>query len=72
MLRLTTELTDTQIAEKLRSSRDPQSSVDLLIGDVLDAGARDNVSVIIVQVVGESNGAVDESTNPRLRIWQGD
>lgn len=69
---LTTELTDAQIAEKLLGSRDPQSTVDLLIGDVLDAGARDNVSVIIVQVMGGSSGAVDESTNPRLRIWQGD
>ncbi|MDO4783469.1 MAG: protein phosphatase 2C domain-containing protein [Propionibacteriaceae bacterium] len=69
---LTSELTDLQIAETLRCCPDPQLAVDLLIRDVLDAGARDNVSVIIVQVVGEPGDAVDETTNPRQRIWQGD
>lgn len=69
---LTSELTDEQIAEVLRIYMDPQQAVDVLIHDVLEVGARDNVSIIIVQTAGGDGIRIDEKTNPRQALWQGD
>lgn len=66
---LTSELTDDRIAELLLDHDDPADGVTALIADVLTGPARDNVSVIIVGVEGESI-ATDETTNPRMKVWQ--
>lgn len=47
---LPSELEDNQIADILNQCPDPQHAVDALITQVLDAGARDNVTVIVLDV----------------------
>lgn len=53
---LTTELTDERIAEGLRSFDDPQLAADWLVGAAVEAGGRDNVTVVVVDVVSLSGG----------------
>jgi protein phosphatase len=65
---LTGELRDEQIAEVLTATEDPQEAARLLTEGALEAGGRDNVSVIVVDVVAPSTVAeqsADETTVPR-------
>lgn len=77
---LTDELTDERLAEILRAEQDPQRAVDELLSAALDAGARDNVSVLVIDVVevdpqvatqvDDTNPrgvTVDDDTNPTRR-----
>jgi protein phosphatase len=67
---LTNEVDAASIARMLAGeSRHPQDVVDELLQATLDHGARDNVSMVLVEVVGVSPDApvVDDDTNPRLR-----
>ncbi|MEP6298913.1 MAG: PP2C family serine/threonine-protein phosphatase, partial [Ilumatobacter sp.] len=48
---LVDEVPDNEISEVLRSNPDPQTAVDLLIAMANAAGGRDNVTVIIVDVL---------------------
>jgi serine/threonine protein phosphatase PrpC len=62
---LTSELSESEICAVLEGSDEPQGLVDLLVHRTLEAGARDNVSVILIEV-GQMEGDADEQTNPRL------
>ncbi len=71
---LTSEVADARILEVLRSTPDPQSAADLLVADAVDAGGRDNITVIIVDAVSvasrpgtllESDADIDMDTRPR-------
>lgn len=64
---LTSELDDEQIASVLREEPDPANAVDSLVEGALQAGARDNVTVLVVDVEGHGSDGADENTNPRER-----
>jgi PPM family protein phosphatase len=53
---LPTELTDPLIAATLRQLRDPQEAASALVREAVDHGGRDNVTVIIVDVVSGVDG----------------
>lgn len=48
---LTRELADDEIAALVRDEADPQDAAGLLVGRALERGGRDNVSVVVVDVV---------------------
>lgn len=48
---LTNELTDAQIRERVKGADHPQQVADRLVRAAVDAGGRDNVTVIVVEVV---------------------
>ena len=51
---LTDELTDSEIAEQLRCYSSAQGQVDALVNAALEAGGRDNVTVVVVGAPAES------------------
>ncbi len=53
---LTDELTDTEIAQLLSRHSSPQAQVDALVEAALDAGGRDNVTVIVVGAAERETG----------------
>lgn len=61
---LTSELTDRQIGAVLGSVPDPDDAAAALVAAVLRTPARDNVSVVIINVQGGID-EIDENTNPR-------
>lgn len=68
---LTNELSDRELSDAIhRGTGDPQSSADALLELALDRGARDNVSVILVELIAVHAGEAmeDENTNPKLLI----
>ncbi|BDZ39604.1 PP2C family protein-serine/threonine phosphatase [Microbacterium suwonense] len=48
---LTTELSDERIAEVLGAESDPQRAADILTADAVQAGGRDNVTVVVVDAL---------------------
>ncbi len=54
---LTTEVTDPLITATLLSVEDPQEAARALVGAALDAGGRDNVTVVVVDVVAAPTAA---------------
>jgi len=63
---LTGELADAEIASLAREIGDPQKLARALVDRSLEAGGRDNITVIVVDgQPGEDGGAVDEDTRPR-------
>ena len=60
---LFSELEDDEIAEILQSHPDPQESVDELVRRANDRGGRDNISVVVVEVVddGDKSRAASEA-----------
>lgn len=54
---LPTELTDQTIAATLRQLRDPQEAAAALVREAVDHGGRDNVTVIVVDVVSGLDGS---------------
>lgn len=52
---LTTELTKAQIYDALTTLTDPQQAADWLVGAAVDAGGRDNVTTVIVDVAAAWN-----------------
>ncbi len=53
---LPTELTDPLIAATLRRLRDPQEAASALVREAVDHGGRDNVTVIVVDVISGVDG----------------
>ncbi|MCW3158448.1 PP2C family protein-serine/threonine phosphatase [Micropruina sonneratiae] len=62
---LSSELDDDRIAEVLAAHTDPQQAADALVAAVLDGEARDNVTVLVVDVMGAEDDDGDEITVPR-------
>lgn len=60
---LTSELDDDRIAQLLAAHADPRAAASALVDAVLGTDARDNVTVVVVDVVDA--GADDEITVPR-------
>jgi protein phosphatase len=67
---LTGEVADAEIAALVGATDDPQRAADALLEAALAAGGRDNVSVVLVSVVGVDGGATaaETDTNPRLGL----
>lgn len=65
---LSNEVDDRTIAEALADSGELQAAVDRLLASALAAGARDNVSIVAVEVVNLAfeMAPMDEDTNPRI------
>jgi protein phosphatase len=64
---LSNELGEAELQEVLSALDEPQAQADRLVALALEAGARDNVSVVVVTVdaVTDVAGDTDEDTNPR-------
>lgn len=60
---LTVELSDRRVAEVLLMEADPQVAADRLVAEALEAGGRDNITVIVVDATGLTDDL--ESTAPR-------
>lgn len=65
---LTSELSDEQIEAMLAATDDPMFACEALVAAVLRTAARDNVSVIVVDVAGSE--LVDTPTNPRGHLLE--
>lgn len=62
---LTSELEDERIAQLLGQYSDPRAAASALVEAVLGTEARDNVTVLVVDVVDSGIGSDDEITVPR-------
>ncbi len=62
---LTTELDDATLLHGLTAFADPQQSADWLVGAAVDAGGRDNVTVIVVDVAAAWGELSAEATITR-------
>jgi len=63
---LTIEMTDAAIAEVLRREPDPQRAAEELVSVALDAGGRDNVTVVVVDgAPSEAGSELSIDTAPR-------
>lgn len=62
---LTGELEDDRIAEILRSEGEPQRAADRLVALAVEAGGRDNVTVLVIDGPPAVQTVVDEDTTPR-------
>ncbi|MGV2903553.1 PP2C family protein-serine/threonine phosphatase, partial [Microbacterium sp. AGC62] len=70
---LTTEVSDERITQILAAEPDPQRAADILVDEAVQAGGRDNITVVIVDAVSVAarRGAllqaddVDADTRPR-------
>ncbi len=67
---LTNEVADHDIADTLRRHPDPGAAADALLAQALAAGGRDNIAVIVVDLVSEDSRPVDIDTAPRARTGQ--
>ncbi len=61
---LSSELTDDEIADLLAGHTDPREAASALVEAVLATPARDNVTVVVVDVLGDEAGTGDEATVP--------
>ena len=59
------ELTDAEIAGVLRTGRMVQDAADELVRLAVEAGGRDNVTVVVVDYTPDIDGEVDGDTTPR-------
>ncbi len=62
---LTGEVEDAQIEQVLATSPDPEVAADGLIRLALEAGGHDNITVVVVDVVGEEAARTSRTTIPR-------
>lgn len=64
---LTTEVPDAELERLLRGEPDAAGAADRLVGAALAAGGRDNVSVVVVDVLGVASDAdgADAAAQPR-------
>lgn len=63
---LTNELTEPQIQSVLSSQVDPQLTADALVLAAVRAGGRDNVTVVVVDVLAVPGTTPSEDTRPRV------
>jgi PPM family protein phosphatase len=69
---LTNEVGDPDIALALAAERDAQAVVDRLLAEALEAGGRDNISILVLDVVDiRDRSTVSDDTNPRFRSNDG-
>jgi len=68
---LTSELDDDEIEALLTTHRNPREAASALVDAVLATEARDNVTVLVVDVLGVEDGSGDEITVPR-RVLEGE
>lgn len=61
---LPTELADQTIASTLRQLRDPQEAAAALVREAVDHGGRDNVTVIVVDVISGLDGSGSSANAP--------
>ena len=67
---LTAEIDDASIEHILRSSASPCNAVDGLITTALSLGGRDNVTVVVIEVVSEEDDRGDELVEDTLPgVW---
>lgn len=66
---LTDELTDSQVHELFKASSDIDAIADSLIAAALEAGGRDNVSVVVIQVesLAGTEAGDEADTSPRTQ-----
>ncbi|SHG99306.1 protein phosphatase [Jatrophihabitans endophyticus] len=64
---LTNEVDDDAIAATLRDRQEPGEAAEALVAQALDAGGRDNIAVIVVDLVSVDHRPVDVDTAPRVR-----
>ncbi|PUB30144.1 protein phosphatase [Promicromonospora sp. AC04] len=62
---LTGELTDEQITTILLEQPDPERAAGILVDAAIQAGGRDNITVIIVDVTGVDHETLGSATAPR-------
>lgn len=62
---LTNEVPDDRLREILQASRDPQVAAEELVRAAVEAGGRDNVTVVVVNLDGDDGDDLAE-TSPRL------
>jgi len=71
---LSSEVTDARIREILTVESDPQTAAGVLVGEALEAGGRDNITVIVVDAVSVASRPgvlmladddIDQDTRPR-------
>jgi PPM family protein phosphatase len=62
---LTGELTDDQITAILLEQHDPETAAGHLVDAAIQAGGRDNITVIVVDVTGVDHETIGSSTAPR-------
>ena len=63
---LTGELTDEQITAILLEQPDPERAAAYLVDAAIQAGGRDNITVVLVDVTGVNDESIGSSTAPRL------
>ncbi|GAA2898015.1 PP2C family protein-serine/threonine phosphatase [Microbacterium esteraromaticum] len=79
---LTSEVSEARITEVLSSEADPQRAADLLTADAVNAGGRDNITVVVVDavavttrpgtiVLSDEMDDVDADTRPRETLTGG-
>lgn len=61
------ELSDEEILELLTAG-DPQRAATLLVTAADDAGGRDNITVIVVDIDADDDGGADDTTTPRDQL----
>ena len=64
---LTRELADAQIADILAAQPEPQAAAEALVRQAIEAGGRDNVTVVVVDHLLDQS-EVDSDTLPRLAV----
>jgi protein phosphatase len=67
---LSNELSREQLEQVLTSVADPQEAVEELVRLAVEAGARDNVTAIVVELPGQESD-LDEDTTPRDQFERG-
>lgn len=65
---LPTELDDGEISMYMGAEWDPATAARRLVARAVALGGRDNVTVLVVDVLGEDETDVDEDTTPRVSV----
>ena len=77
---LSSEVPDARILEVLTAESDPQTAAGVLVSEAVDAGGRDNITVVVVDAVSvashpgvqmRADDDIDEDTRPREAIAGG-
>lgn len=68
---LTVELPDERVSQVLLEHPDPQQAAHRLVAEALEAGGRDNITVVVVDVTSVAHEETETETSPR-RGWEPD